>query len=132
MRLFTRTAVPVGILLLTGACAAGPDLTGPGPFGAPREAAFVDVANHNWADANVFAVRYGEHRRLGTVTSMSSRSFRLPQAWVDQGERVWIRAELIGSDRTYSTPPVDLGAGGVLDVRIQNYLPQSNLMVRRR
>lgn len=97
------------------------------PSGDP---AYAEIENNNWADVSVFVVRYGDWRRLGTVTSMTTARFRIPQAWVDQAEPVAIRVEPIGTDEFFMTEDVRLEPDAVFRVSVKNRLTHSNLVIR--
>ncbi len=67
--------------------------------------------------------------RLGTITSMSSRSYTLPQRLVAFGSDIRIVAELIGSSSRHSTDLVRVEPGLVIEWRIENVLNNSLIFV---
>ena len=93
-------------------------------------AATVRVQNNNWHDIKLYVVRSGGSRmRLGTITSMASRSYTLPQRMVAFGSDIRIVAELIGSSSRHSTHLVRVEPGLVIEWTIENVLNNSTIFV---
>jgi hypothetical protein len=127
-RLGSAAAVAV-VGVLAGACAGG---TGGAveTNGVGGEAAVVEVTNHNWADVTVYAVHLGTRTRLGTVVSMTTRTFRLPDRARLTDGALRLMASPIGSNRTHLTDLILVDAGDRIEWNLENSLVLSSYMVR--
>lgn len=99
---------------------------------ARPEGATVKVTNNNWGDMNVYMVRGSSRYRLGTVTSMSTEVFRVPQALVGNTGGVQLLADPIGSTSSYLSPTIFVSGGETVQLNVQNQLAISNVSVFRR
>jgi len=90
----------------------------------------VEIANLHWRDVTVFATRGSARRRLGLVTSNSTRSFALSSEFIAGGYSVALYADVVGSDDFYRPLPVTVSLGDVIVLRLRPALAQSNLSVR--
>lgn len=125
-----RNFLPALLVTLSlGACATN---SGPqsGPLPSESGTANVRVTNNNWADMNVYAERGGMRVRLGTVTTMGSRLFRLPRALMNGNGDVRLVADPIGSRETHVTSPVQVWPGQTVAFRIENHIAISSITVR--
>jgi hypothetical protein len=120
-------AVAVAALTLVSGCAG----TGAAGGGAPHgeKAATVVVSNHNWLDMSIYLVRAGTPFRLGAVTSMQTRRFRLPLLAAGAGDNV-LRAEPLGSRTAHTSEPLLIGPGDELEWRLEANLIHSTIRVR--
>lgn len=125
-----RAMVPIGVLVMAGACVTGSSGLESSASDRGASAVHAEVENHNWADVKVFAVRFGEVRRLGMVTSMSTGRFRIPRSWVAAATPVRIRVESIGSRAAFLSEDLHLPPGSVLRLTVENQLGLSSLMIR--
>ncbi|NLG63935.1 MAG: hypothetical protein GX539_16975 [Candidatus Cloacimonetes bacterium] len=91
--------------------------------------ATVEVTNNNWSDMVVYAQRNGVKVRLGTVTSMTTESFRLPVPLLSGSGELFFIADPIGSDRAYRSPVVMVGRGQRVEFMLENNLALSSLTV---
>ncbi|MGH7482958.1 MAG: hypothetical protein ACRELV_12455 [Longimicrobiales bacterium] len=92
--------------------------------------ATVDVTNSHWSDINVYAIRGGMSVRLGTVTSMTSRTFRLPRSVIAGLADLRLHADPIGSRHGYTSPRIIVGSGRRVIWRVENNLSLSSYAVR--
>jgi hypothetical protein len=113
--------------LLTGACASGTG--GALETNGFEEATTLEVTNHNWADVNVYAVLPGTRARLGTVVSMTTRTFTLPSRARLSGGGVRLMATPIGSNRTHLTDLILVNHGDRIEWNLENSLALSSYMV---
>lgn len=130
-------AVAMGALL--SACASGGAADsfagGASPrastSGAAREArtATVVVENRNWSDMTVYAVHGGMRYRLGTVTSMTTARFRLPERSMVTTQALRLVADPIGSSTGYVSQGVQVYPGQQVAFTIQNHLAISSVAV---
>ncbi len=113
------------------ACASTADsgLEGAAPA-APYRSTTVRVQNNNWQDVNVYVLRSGSRFRLGTVPSVTERTFRLPSGLDTGGSDVELLADPIGSTRTHATGPILFSPGDQIVWKIENHLPLSSYTVR--
>ena len=127
----TRRLPALGLLGLvaTASCAPG-NTFDESPFQRSVEAVHAEVQNDHRNDVRVFAVRYGDYERLGTVTSHTRQSFRLPADWVDAGVSIALRVEPIGAQGHYTTRDFVLSPGSVIELTVRNFLSQSSFRIR--
>jgi hypothetical protein len=121
--------VPAALIALSvGACAthSGPQ---EGPLPPSSSEASVKVTNNNWADMNVYVERSGMRVRLGTVTSMGSRLFRVPRSVVNATGDIRLVADPIGSRDVHVTAPVQVWPGQTVDFRIENHIAISSVAI---
>lgn len=118
-------AVALGSALLAGGCATGrsstyDEMTAAQP--APTDAAVVHVANNNWQDIDVFAVRNGMKLRLGMVQSMGATDFRLPASFIEGAPNVQVYIHPIGSNGGYLSQAMLVNVGQRVDLHVENNL----------
>ncbi|MBX6364276.1 MAG: hypothetical protein IRZ00_10450 [Gemmatimonadetes bacterium] len=87
------------------------------------------VANHNWLDVDVYAVREGTKYRLGTVTSMTAQVFRLPSGLATPSGDFQLLVDPIGSNEVFVTEPLLVAPGQLVDWSIENHLALSSYRV---
>ena len=113
---------------LLSACASGSSpQSGPAP--SIGESAMVRVSNNNWADMNVYMVRSGMRVRLGTVTTMGTRSFRVPKSLMNASGELRLVADPIGSQDVHVSQPVQVWPGQTVQFKIENHLAISSVAV---
>lgn len=114
--------------LVAGACAG----TSGGRTHTQQPTASVTVSNYNWLDMNIYLVRGGGvPLRLGTVSTMETRRFRLP-AFASMSGDNFLRAEPIGSRIAHSSQPLLIEPGSELTWRLENNLAHSTIGMRVR
>lgn len=122
-----RSVAVAAVVALTGAACA----TGGGLSAGDREArsVVVLVENNNWQDATVYVVGPGPRARLGTVTSMTSKRFRVPLA-LQSPEGLQLQANLIGSSARNLTNRILVNPGHQVRWTLENQLALSSYSVR--
>ena len=148
MREIRAAVAALGMVVSMGACAsasgggefvstrfapagggeAAPALA-PAAVRARSESATVKVTNNNWNNMDVYMVRGGSRYRLGTVTSMSTEVFRVPQTLVGNTGGVQLLADPIGSSVTYLSPTIFVNAGETIRFDVQNQLSISSVSI---
>lgn len=129
MRTLTAMIAPVAILAL-GACAGAPQIGDPFAPGSGEQPVEVQVQNSNWSDMRIYAGRDGGPMvRLGTVTSLSTRTFRIPRAVVGGSTRVLLRADPIGARGIFQTDPISVYGGDTIRLSLRNHLAISDYSV---
>ncbi len=88
----------------------------------------LHVANHNWSDIVVFAVRGTSRMRLGDVATGTQADFVIPRSMVIGGS-LTVFLHPIGGPRDFSTGPILVSPGQEVDLRIENSLNQTNWSV---
>jgi len=88
----------------------------------------LHVANHNWSDIVVFAVRGSSRIRLGDVSTGSQVDFVVPRNMVIGGQ-LTVLLHPIGGPRDFSTGPILVSPGQEVDLRIENAITQTNWSV---
>lgn len=124
----SRLATAAALSLTVAACAGGPSVQN-GPLPPDGEATKVEVRNNNWSDMNVYVERSGMRQRLGTVTSMSVKSFRVPKAFLSTSGSVRLVADPIGSRQQHITSPVQVWPGQTVAFTIENHMAISSVSV---
>lgn len=109
--------------MLCGACAQRN--TGPADANSAAAASTLVVENNKWLDVNVYAVRNGTRQRLGTVASLQSERFRLPN-WVTVGAaELRLLIDPVGSEQMHLTEPIMVTRGSSIMFKVADYLPLS-------
>jgi predicted small lipoprotein YifL len=127
MRALSSLAVVVALATSLTACGArGGGAPGSAPSAPP---ATVQVTNHNWADMVIYLVRSSTRVRLGTVTSMNTARFRIPNGMITSGSSIHLHADPIGSRDGYVTPALQVSPGRQVELRLQNHLAISSVSV---
>ncbi len=98
---------------------------------AASEQTTVRVVNDNWHTITVYAVRGGYRRRLGTVTSFTSRVFALPQMFLIPSDEIRLIADPIGRRGAYVSEALVISAGDVIEWRMRNNINLSNIFIYR-
>lgn len=129
MRQWSRTALALWIAC--AACARGGASEKPS-LGKPAPGAMVVVANHNFADINLYVVQSGMRVRLGTVTGLTTQRLRLPREVTRTVADLRIFADPIGGAQTYLSPPVRVHPGQSLELVLAASLNLSSLAVWNR
>jgi hypothetical protein len=132
MKVSARLAAFAAITFLVTGCAStgGSQWTSnDGPLPAYERGTTVEVENHNWSDMVVYAVRYSTRVRLGMVTSMNKRQFKIPTAVNLSPGGLELVAEAIGSRERYLTGPINVAQGQRVELRLENQLPISTWSV---
>ncbi len=88
----------------------------------------LHVANHNWSDIVVFAVRGSSRLRLGDLATGAQADFVIPRSMVIGGS-LTVVLHPIGGPRDFSTGPIMVAPGQEVDLRIENSLAQTNWSV---
>ncbi len=86
----------------------------------------VQVTNYNLMDARIYVFRGSVPYRLGTVTSMGSAEFDVPNTVLPEGARIRVGAELIGSSERTTTEEILVEPGLMIQWVIENRLSQSS------
>ncbi len=86
----------------------------------------VQVKNYNVMDARIYVFRGRARYRLGTVTSMGSAEFDVPEAFLPDGARIRVVAELIGSSERTETEETRVQPGLLVQWVLEERLSQSN------
>lgn len=115
--------------LAVGLTACGGKAVQSGPLPPEGASAAVEVRNNNWADMTVYLERNGLRQRLGTVTSMASKRFKVPRAFLSTNGSVRLVADPIGSREQHVTSPVQVWAGQTVAFTIENHMSISSVSV---
>jgi hypothetical protein len=125
-----RQLLPALVIALSAGACAGNSGPQDGPLPPRGNTATVRVTNNNWADMNVYAERGGMRLRLGTVTTMATRAFKLPRTLMNGNGNVRLVADPIGSRESHVTSPVQVWPGQTVAFRIENHIAISSITVR--
>jgi hypothetical protein len=108
-----RLISAVALALFLGGCAAGAPQTQPraDPFSAaPSDQVLLTVQNNDFRDASIYALWNGVKRRVGSVTGMTSQTFRM--TW--QSEEIQLEIDFVGGGG-YVSERVPVTQGDHLD-----------------
>ncbi len=111
-----RLVAVSSLALLLGACAAGAPgtstRTDPFEAAAGRESdeVLLTVQNNDFRDASIYAVWNGVRKRVGSVTGMTSETFRM--RW--QSEEIQLSIDFVGGGG-YTSERVPVTQGDHLD-----------------
>jgi hypothetical protein len=95
----------------------------------PTEDSTVHVRNRNWSDMTMYAMRSGVRAHLGSVTSMSEATFRLPRSMISGSGDLQLVARPLGQRQAYTTQRIYIVAGQRIALRLENNLELSNFSV---
>jgi hypothetical protein len=126
MRKAASTIVLVAVLI-SGACAQGMQRSANSNSSEQRTT--IRVENNNWLDMVVYAVMSGSRLRLGSVGTGSVADFKLPSGYGD-GSGFRLIMDPIGAPAGYSTEFITVGPGGRIQLRVENNLALSSVMIR--
>lgn len=112
-----------------GGTGCGTGLPNPFDRGSSRDV-LVRVESRNWADHNIFLLRGGARVRLGTVTSQTTQTFRLPEDMSAPGLAVRLVADPVGSARTFTSREISLNGGETWVWTLMPQIEQSTLVPR--
>lgn len=127
---FGALALGVGLLLgpLLPACASGgsgsADDAEIDALAHVPDSVFVVIRNRYRLDVNVYALYLSSRRFLGIVTTNRTSEFVVPGS-VAAASNFRVAADPIGSNAHYVTDQILLRKGDVVEVTIQDPLPQS-------
>jgi len=126
-RVSTWIAAAAVALTATACASSGGVQTAPA---APEQSpARVEVTNNNWADMRVYAERGGMTVRLGTVSSMSTTSFRIPKSMMHSTGAMRLVAHPLASRERHVSSPINVWPGQRVEFRIENHLAVSSVAV---
>jgi hypothetical protein len=111
----TRLISVLALTLVFGGCAAGAPGSQPrvDPFvaaGAASDDVLLTVQNNDFRDASIYAIWNGVKKRVGSVTGMTSQTFRM--SW--QSEEIQLEIDFVGGGG-YVSERVPVTQGDHLD-----------------
>lgn len=89
----------------------------------------VEIENQHWSDVVVYAESGGTRARMGTVTSMSGQTFRLPIGLGSGQVRVVFVLDPIGTIEVHRMEAVSVAPGQRIRLRLLPELAQSSVSV---
>jgi hypothetical protein len=97
---------------------------------APERDGFVLVLNNRYPlDVNVFVQHDGQADRVGLVTGATSSSMVLPIWMLGQSKLIRVIAEPVGEDSRYTTDPLLVQPGQVVEINVESQLSRSSYTV---
>ncbi len=115
-----RPVLTAALVLGPGACAPG--LGGGSAAPTPTSEVLFQVNNHNWSDVTVYLMSGGARTRLGMVTSMNQRIFKVPGGLLTTTADIRLLLDPIGSTRGYLTEPIMVSPGQTVEMNVENNL----------
>lgn len=116
------------MLLGLAACAGAAENVGPAAGPAPEQIV-VRVANNGWQDVTVYVVDGTMRRRLGTVSGMSSGSFRMRSTAHSSSRPLQLLADPVGGRTPFVSQPWRASPGQGVDMRVDARLALSTVSV---
>lgn len=89
----------------------------------------VEIENQHWSDVVIYAESGGTRARMGTVTSMSGQTFRLPLGLGSGQVRVVFVLDPIGTIAVHRMEAVSVAPGQRIRLRLLPELAQSSVSV---
>lgn len=132
MRPLMNFVAAAAVSLTLGACASTGGAARPADAATRAPSASVKVENYNWSDVVVYAVQNNTRQRLGTVTSMSTVVFRVPERFMASTSALRLMVDPIGSVEGWETEGIMVQPGQMVSFSIQNRLPLSSVAVLNR
>ncbi len=111
----------LALVLLVPACASGhaspaaPEQGAP----APDDPVVLDVANHTWADVDVYVLASSMRARLGTVASQGTTEVVVPRDVWAYGS-IQVRVEPIGGEQPYVTDRIEIHGGQKITLTVEH------------
>jgi hypothetical protein len=124
------TVRTLGLTALLVGCAgkSEEESDGEAPVPANAEVA-IEIENHNWSDVVIYLVRGTYSERLGTVGSLNTKTFVFPYRRLGTGGEARLRADPIGSDRTFTSEHLQIQPGQWVKWTLESDLTRSFLGV---
>ena len=111
----------LGLALATFALPVTGDATVPVVEDSVRaDAIQVLVVNNNWLDMRIYAIVNGRSIRLGTVTGLTSETFKIRESLVSFATDLEFLARGIGSRSEIYRTSIQVFPGDVLEFRVEN------------
>jgi hypothetical protein len=88
------------------------------------------VDNHNLLDVRVFLLRDGQRSKIGTVPSMTKRTFWVSAAELGGAHELQLLADPIGSRDAFSTKPIPVQPGAIIEWQVEKDLRFSSILLR--
>ncbi|MGH7526403.1 MAG: hypothetical protein ACREMX_06835 [Gemmatimonadales bacterium] len=96
----------------------------------PERDGFVLVLNNRYPlDLNVFVQHDGQADRVALVVGSTSSSMVLPIWMLGQSKLIRVIAEPVGEDSRYTTDPMLVQPGQVVEVNVESHLSRSSYTV---
>lgn len=128
MKFLRRTLVVAVAASAMGACAPASEQARMGPAEAQTT---LLVKNNNWQEVVIYMLRGTTRARLGSVSGMGSARFRIADTMISGTGDVRIMADPIGSQRTYTSPAIDVVPGAQVELQVQSTINISSFAVYR-
>ena len=88
----------------------------------------LTVRNNNWLDVDVFVVRGTSRSRVGSVTGMSTGTFRVPSDFSPDGV-LQLMVDPVGSNGSYVTDKIAVNSGQRVELVVASVLRMSSFAV---
>ena len=121
---------PLAALVLAACWDTGRPIDAPAPERPQAsELVAVQVTNHNWARVMIYALIRGQSVRLGHVETGSITRLELPDRAYTATDLELV-ARPLASDESWTTGPLVIAPGSVVELVIENRLALSHVAVR--
>jgi hypothetical protein len=89
----------------------------------------IEVRNHNWQDINVYILDAGGRKRLGFITTATSKVFTLKETTIHPSGTIRLEATPIGSRGNFISEYIAARSGGTIIWEVRQPLNMSNLYI---
>ena len=100
------------------------------PAAPASQGIVLQVTNSEWEDLTVYIAKAESVLRLGTVPGMSTRTLRVPAAFVGGGTGLRLLAGPRGAPHIYSSVPFDVSPGQGVWWTLEHRRPLSGVSIR--
>ena len=126
MKAMSNLLVAAAAAATLGACAPA---TRQAELDSAERRTTLVIENNNWADMVIYVLRGAQRSRIGSVNSMSTARFKLPESVAGTYGDLRIIADPIGSNRTFTSPVISVVPGSQIEVSVQNNITTSTFAV---
>ena len=127
-RCYTAGLGVLTLLAVSAACATHSP-NGSEHANVKKPSARVTVVNRHWNPVRVYALRGHAQHRLGTVSSMSSDHFKVPEYLYKHNGHLILHVQPVGSSETFTSGAIPCDPGAHIEWRIHKILRYSSAMV---
>ena len=129
MRTIRNRRAALSAFLVLASCA--PAATQTATSAPPEPGISLTVANQNWLDVTVYAIRGATRIRIGQVTGNGTAQLRIPRHLLVAGQ-VRLMADPIGSNELYISEPISVDPDQRLQLTVAPAVNMSSYAVRIR
>jgi outer membrane biogenesis lipoprotein LolB len=89
----------------------------------------IQVRNYNWQDVTVYILDGSLKKRLGFVTTTTTKTFNINENTLPPSGNIRLYADPIGANDTFASESINIGSGGTIIWEVRQPLNMSNLYI---